>query len=501
MADHPRSLPQTGNFAAHPLPRVLLAAWSDAWTGALELERDRLRKRILWKDGVPVFVESNLASESLGVQLVDAERITRDDHERVSEHMQRHDCREGAALLALGLMDPKELFLALRDQVRRRIVEAFGWPDGQFAFAADDGAKDEAQAFRVDPLALVQQGLAAHWSPERLLADLEGVLTRHPVPSERFDALSGRVAIGPESQALVDELTPERSFGESVYRSPSPERMAAAWLLAHCGALDFQDGPPAANDGGEGAADPDDTQPDIEFQFEATRASDEDTAPDAAADADADALSPEAEELRKQILGQHERIDELSHYELLGVEADAAETAIKKAYFGLAKRIHPDAVARIGLAEIHREANELFARVAQAYQVLSDPKRRSAYDEQESAGTPSTDANRLAQAETLYRKAEIMLKLGNFKEALEFLRPCVELWPEEADYQSALGWALYKARPSDPDGAQEHLRKAMALRPEEAITCFRLGMVLRKLGEDEESAALLERAKAIEKKS
>ena len=37
--------------------------------------------------------------------------------------MEQRGCREGTALLALELIDPKGLFLALKEQVRRQIVE------------------------------------------------------------------------------------------------------------------------------------------------------------------------------------------------------------------------------------------------------------------------------------------------------------------------------------------------------------------------------------------
>lgn len=497
MVTPSQELPREGDLAAHPLPRVLLHAWRTRLSGSLSLSRKRMTKRVQWQDGVPVFVESNLASESLGIQLVDAERIGRDDLARVGELVKGKGIREGAALLELKLLEPKELFLALRDQVRRRIVDCFGWPDGSFAIEQGGSGDDETQAFRVDPLGIVQHGLANHWSPERMLADLEPALGRHPVPSERYDALARRLAGTPEADALLAAIDPERTFGEAVYASLSAPRLAAAWLLAETGALDFADQPPSA------AADGDAAEAEgPEFQFEVRGEADA-----AAADAGettapiADGLSPEAEALRKDILERHERLSELDHYELLGLPADAPDRDVKKAYFALAKRFHPDALGRVGLSELHRETNELFARIAEAYQTLADPKRRHAYDESRAGSTPSNEGNRLAQAETLFRKGEVLLKVGNFGAALDFLRPCVELWPEEADYQAAFGWALYKQSPSDPEAARPPLEKAHAMKAEDPVTCFRLGVVLRKLGETEAATALLEQAKTLEKRA
>ncbi len=62
------------------------------------------------------------------------------------------------------------------------------------------------------------------------------------------------------------------------------------------------------------------------------------------------------------------------HYKTLGVGADAATVAIKKAYRALAVRYHPDK----NPGDVFCEAR--FREVAEAYYVLSDKDRRAAYD-------------------------------------------------------------------------------------------------------------------------
>lgn len=62
------------------------------------------------------------------------------------------------------------------------------------------------------------------------------------------------------------------------------------------------------------------------------------------------------------------------YYGALGVERDAAPEEIKKAFRKLARESHPDA----NPGDPHAEAR--FREVAEAYEVLSDPKRRAAYD-------------------------------------------------------------------------------------------------------------------------
>ena len=62
------------------------------------------------------------------------------------------------------------------------------------------------------------------------------------------------------------------------------------------------------------------------------------------------------------------------YYEILGVGRNADETALKKAYRRLAKKYHPDANGR------NLQAEEKFKEITEAYEILSDPKKRKFYD-------------------------------------------------------------------------------------------------------------------------
>lgn len=61
------------------------------------------------------------------------------------------------------------------------------------------------------------------------------------------------------------------------------------------------------------------------------------------------------------------------YYALLGVTRGASQEELKRAYFNAAQKLHPDKNTAAG-------ETELFLDVQQAYEVLSNPKRRMQYD-------------------------------------------------------------------------------------------------------------------------
>ena len=499
MISNLNDIPESGDLNETPLPRLLVHLHRSSYEGALELSHDRSHKRFLFQRGAPVLAESNLASETLSPQLMDEGRLSREDLERVGEYMARKGCREGVALLALDLLRPKALFVALKDQVRRRLLEAFGWPKGRYRLDPEAEQNEDIQPFRCDPIGLLQEGLETHWSADRILADLTPRVEQFPRPGGGFDRLTARLRSDPATQALLAELDGQRSLGQLLGSAVGSHRaLAAAWLLDAEHVLEYRSSPT----GGESRAGPADFESEIEIEVnEAGKTAVQREPGTHALESESNRTrdtDDRAARLRAEIEAQRGAATSLDHYGLLGLESDATPAAIKKAYFRAAKQYHPDALARLGLEDLKEGAEEVFTRVSQAFEILSDERRRRDYDSSLRGEAPEIDTRRPAQAETSFRKGELLLRMGDFKGALEYLGPAVELWPEESAYQSALGWALYKKHPSEALEAQPHLDRAVELGPDDPVAHFRLGMVLRAAGEEESAARHLARAKQLD---
>jgi len=67
--------------------------------------------------------------------------------------------------------------------------------------------------------------------------------------------------------------------------------------------------------------------------------------------------------------------DKRDYYDVLGIQKSAGDDEIKKAYRNLAKKYHPDANPN------NTDAETKFKEASEAYEILSDEKKRAAYDQ------------------------------------------------------------------------------------------------------------------------
>ncbi|QDU11278.1 J domain-containing protein [Gimesia aquarii] len=70
-----------------------------------------------------------------------------------------------------------------------------------------------------------------------------------------------------------------------------------------------------------------------------------------------------------------------SHYEILQIQPDASDIIIKAAYKTLSAKYHPD-------RDPSFEGTAKFKQITEAFNILSDPASRMAYDETLRSGTP-----------------------------------------------------------------------------------------------------------------
>ena len=92
------------------------------------------------------------------------------------------------------------------------------------------------------------------------------------------------------------------------------------------------------------------------------------------------------------------QLDNLNHYQLLGVSQNASSKSIRSAYFRLTQEFHPDRYFANDISSQRDKLQVIFTRINQAHETLTKTKSRSAYDETLHANasissTPSNSVN------------------------------------------------------------------------------------------------------------
>lgn len=483
--------PVEGGLDAVSVPHLLAQAWRDERTGVLHLAHGERERHLLVRKGAPITISSPRGDDEFAAFLANTGRIDGAQRVLIERFAAKRGCPQASAALALKLIDAKALYTAMRTETRARIADTFEWRAGQFRWLDAPPEEQDAKTARpFDTLALLQDELPRRWSTDRLFGALVAIEGLHGDITPGHRKIAQKLAGAGETAAhAIGGLDGRRPLG-CILGDCAGDLLAAAtlWTVAFSGVL-RRIAPPR---------DAAETRFDFEVEVAAakkpaagnTAKGSQGTANEASTNAKADALREEIEGLLRQL-------GELDHFTALGLEEDASAAQVKKAYFKAAKKYHPDALGRLGLDDLKEAAAQVFGRIAEAFEVLSDPQKRKAY-EAGAGEEPEIDAARLAQAETSYRKGEILAKMGNFEGALEYFAPAVELWPEEPAYQMGLGWALHKQPRPDHARAVHHLGIALGQAPEDAVVHYRLGLVLRTAGETNRANELIARARAID---
>ncbi|WP_371877529.1 J domain-containing protein [Pyxidicoccus parkwayensis] len=135
-----------------------------------------------------------------------------------------------------------------------------------------------------------------------------------------------------------------------------------------------------------------------------------------------------------------------NHFQRLGLTEQTNSSAVKIAYFRLAKLYHPDTLPQGAPQELEKLKAEVFAYIGDAYRTLSDDKSRASYIEELKAGGGAgteVDVNSILMAEELFQKSCILVKARKFADAVKMLDEAIKLNAEEAEFYAWRGYARF----------------------------------------------------------
>lgn len=476
-----------GQLVEHPLAELIREIVAAGLTGALRLTRERAQVAAYFESGQLVFATSNLRVHRLR-EVVKRNGLT---EAHIAEFpVQTSDEEIAAAMIKTGLLKPETLAAIRAKQVSDVLRLALLWTDGSWVFESRVRLAQETRV-QIDVGRLLIE-CARHLPATFVTSRLERTGTTY----RKADSPAANL---PPTEALIfSRASDSVTLKELIGPGAGDDAYSSVYALLLSGLLKSSAWPAALS------------------------AESSSVKPKAAANAPGKTKTVaviEADEL-----GDAEalfaRLDiARDHYDVLEVARFATIDEIKSAYHALARRFHPDRFHQSD-AQLRTRVESAFARIAHAYETLSDQIRRADYDARRSSKPAATNAPKAvparesngakqfsergrtdaARAETSFQHGLDAQKRNRPDEAIRFLAEAAMLSPREARYRAHYGHALIR-QSNTRRIAETELQAALSIEPENANYRVMLAELYKTLGLQKRAEGELERALAVDPKN
>jgi curved DNA-binding protein CbpA len=207
------------------------------------------------------------------------------------------------------------------------------------------------------------------------------------------------------------------------------------------------------------------------------------------------AISPRSEKaarlrFEREVTQLIELTGKSTYYQLLEVTSETPGVQVKKSYYSLVRKFHPD--NHMGNRELITPLKNLMVVISQAYKTLANEERRAAYDKSLASAGFRMQREKTGAEESLdewMNRANECLRAQNFVGSIVWLRKCHEAAPESALYLAMLARSLGTISQYENE-AVELFQKAINLDPWKVPVYLQFGELL-------EEMELPERARSV----
>lgn len=444
-----------GKLNDQPLVELIREISSKGFSGSLRLEHERAKTAVYFEDGQVVFAASNLSTLRLREYL--RKRAIVSEKELANFEESRSDLNLAVALSSKGVLRREDIDSLLSTVVGDTLRVVLLWAEGTWEFN-ERARLDETISVKVDTNNLLRE--AALRMPWNL------VVSRFRNPNEMISRTPNVSTINnclPAESFILSRLDSPTKLEELVAGSGLPEQDAQRTIygLLLSGLVKREYWQNA-------------------FRTGTAKSSKEQTvvkrAPQVSASEPEPAVDRWGSTNEEADLGAFlARLGEaVSYYEVLDLPRTAQASEVKDSYYALARRYHPDRFHLKSGTGLQAKISSAFARITQAYETLTNPKTRSAYDaalersqrladaapKSEKVEVPVPDVeldsemdsaeSQSGQAEHNFQEGFGALQQGRVNAAITLLAAASRLVPQQARYRAYYGKAL---------GAEERTRR------------------------------------------
>jgi curved DNA-binding protein CbpA len=433
-------------------------------SGRLVYKREDVLKYFFFQKGTLIQVKTNVPEERLGEVLYKLERITKDAHAAMDEFVEPNQ-NIGEVLRSRGVISEQDLSDALTYQMRETTLNVFPYFDADIAFQERDDFTVTVDEPKISIPFLIEYGIR-RMQPN---AALSSFLSRE-VPFLKRKSFAYLLTL--DEKEILDKIT-GKDTSEAILRTITapPDFFWKSLYLFYC--LDLVDLKKSAEKPAGAAA---------QAGAEKAAAGPAAGAPGTVAD----------------VLVFHQAMGQKTLYDLLEVAKTATDEEIKKAYFLMARRFHPDRFERAAAAQHKTQIDEVFDNITNAYRILSNKEKRAAYDSSAPAGGAQEEAqDSVKKADIKFRQGKTLFGMDRFDEAMAYLEEAIRLRRDKADYFILLAMAESKI-PNYVKKAESDFLTAIRLEPWNPEGYMGLGFLYKNEGLQTKALRQFEKALEVE---
>ncbi|GBD99153.1 chaperone protein DnaJ [bacterium BMS3Abin07] len=452
--------PVRGSLEFYRLSDLLIGLQRTGKTGTLEVRSGAINKKIYIKNGDMVYATSSEDSNWLGDVMLHEGGITQEQYDRTAEIMKETGKKQGAVMVELGYLKPRDLFIALKRQVEKVIVDLFSLETGSFHFHEGPLPKEDVVVLNLSAANLIYSGIKSLRNEEYicgLFHAFDTVFRLSPDPLDLFQDIK----LDDDDKDILALIDGKRMIKDILSLSSLSETDTLKTLFMLSSANIVQDI-------SEIVSDEFTESPDLETEVE------EDTI---------SAMGEQTVEVPHEFIEKvedlHGRLDKLGHYDIFGLDENASSVDIKRAYYSLAKEFHPDRHFHLN-GDIKDKLSAIFTSLTNAYSTLNSPQKRSEYNEtRKDGGTPVHSSGEEAAVEK-FEAAIVEFKRGEYEEASRLFAQASYMDNSSAKYYYYYGFSLMKLKKFRE--AEKEIRNALRIDPVNPAYLAEAGHIYLKLG-------------------